>query len=82
MTVIEDYRYVEGINIAHSGKTSAMLYRYGEAHNHKRKIEETWKIEEIDFNICGLSMESFLPPADLKRDNNVHEGGSQGSGES
>lgn len=82
VTVIEDYRYVEGINIAHGGKTSAMLYRYGEAHNHKRKIEETWKIEEIDFNICGLSMESFLPPADLKRDNNVHESGSQGSGES
>ncbi|KAL6318049.1 hypothetical protein AAG906_031116 [Vitis piasezkii] len=65
-SVIEDYRYVDGINIAHGGKTTATLYRYGEASNHKRRIEETWGIEEIDFNICGLTMESFLPPADLK----------------
>ncbi|XP_062099047.1 uncharacterized protein LOC133804963 [Humulus lupulus] len=65
---IEDYRYEDGINIAHSGKTSAMLYRYGEAHNHKRRIEETWKIEEIGFNICGLSMDCFLPPSELKRE--------------
>ncbi|KAF4347279.1 uncharacterized protein LOC115700631 [Cannabis sativa] len=68
---IEDYRYEDGINIAHSGNTSAMLYRYGEAHNHKRRIEETWKIEEIGFNISGLSMDCFLPPSELKRDNNV-----------
>lgn len=73
VSTIEDYRYVDGINIAHSGKTSAMLYRYGEAHNHKRRIEETWKIEEIDFNICGLSMDCFLPPAELKRDNSAGE---------
>ena len=52
-----------------------MLYRYGESHNHKRKIEETWKIEEVDFNICGLSMDCFLPPSDLiKRDNNNNIG--------
>ncbi|GLT58049.1 hypothetical protein SLA2020_309740 [Shorea laevis] len=71
-SVIGDYRYVEGINIAHGGKTTATLYRYGQAYNHKRKIEETWRIEEVDFNICGLSMEQFLPPADLKRE---QEGG-------
>jgi hypothetical protein len=29
-------------------------------------------IEEVDFNICGLSMDCFLPPADLKRE---QEGG-------
>lgn len=72
-TVIGDYRYVDGINIAHGGKTSALLYRYGHAFNQKRRIEETWKIEEVDFNICGLSMECFLPPADLKRE----DGGDQ-----
>ncbi|KAI9400538.1 hypothetical protein POPTR_002G262400v4 [Populus trichocarpa] len=71
-SVIGDYRYIEGINIAHSGKTIATLYRYGASHNHKRKIEETWMIEEVDFNICGLSMDCFLPPADLKRE---QEGG-------
>ncbi|TXG52252.1 hypothetical protein EZV62_021421 [Acer yangbiense] len=72
-TMIDDYRYVDSINIAHTGKTVTTLFRYGAAHNHKRKIEETWKIEEVDFNICGLSIEMFLPPADLKRDQEAGE---------
>lgn len=74
-STIEDYRNVDGINIAHGGKTSVTMFRYGAAQNHKRKIEETWRIEEVDFNICGLSMDCFLPPADLKRE---QEGGDQG----
>ena len=69
-TAIGDYRSVDGINIAHGGKTSALLYRYGHAYNQKRRIEETWEIDEVDFNICGLSMECFLPPSDLKREDN------------
>ena len=72
-TMIDDYRYVDSINMAHTGKTVTTLFRYGAAHNHKRKIEETWKIEEVDFNICGLSIEMFLPPADLKRDQEAGE---------
>ncbi|KAM7272637.1 hypothetical protein ACFE04_027300 [Oxalis oulophora] len=70
-STIEDYRYIDGINIAHSGKTLTTLYRYETARNHKRKIEETWRIEEVDFNINGLSTECFLPPADLKRDHDA-----------
>lgn len=73
-SMIEDYRHVDGISIAHSGKTVATLYRYGTSHNHKRMIEETWKIEEVDFNILGLSMDCFLPPSDLERD---HDGAEQ-----
>ncbi|GMH04154.1 hypothetical protein Nepgr_005993 [Nepenthes gracilis] len=64
-TMIEDYRYVDGINIAHCGSTNATLYRYGGAYNHKGRIEETWRIEEVDFNICGLSTDCFLPPSEL-----------------
>lgn len=67
-TAIGDYRYVDGINIAHSGKTCVTLFRHGGTVNHKRRIEETWTIEEVDFNICGLSTDCFLPPADLKRE--------------
>ncbi|KAG6608528.1 hypothetical protein SDJN03_01870, partial [Cucurbita argyrosperma subsp. sororia] len=67
-STIEDYQYVDNINIAHSGRTTARLHRYGETLNHRRKIEENWRIEEVDFNICGLSMDSFLPPAEMKRD--------------
>ncbi|XP_077224526.1 uncharacterized protein LOC143857885 isoform X2 [Tasmannia lanceolata] len=71
-SVIEDYRYIDGINIAHSGRTLITLFRYGEGSaNHKRRLEETWTIEEVDFNLWGLSMDCFLPPADLKKE---HEG--------
>ncbi|PIA55671.1 hypothetical protein AQUCO_00700172v1 [Aquilegia coerulea] len=68
-SVIDDYRYVDAINVAHSGTTTVTLFRYGAGSaNHKRRMEETWKIEEVDFNVWGLSMDSFLPPADLKRE--------------
>ncbi|XP_057975404.1 uncharacterized protein LOC131162826 [Malania oleifera] len=67
-TAVGDYRYVDSINIAHGGKTVATLLRYGGAVSTKKRIEETWKIEDVDFNICGLSMDCFLPPADLKRE--------------
>ncbi|KAI3922389.1 hypothetical protein MKX01_006078 [Papaver californicum] len=66
-SLIEDYRYIDGINIAHGGRTIVTLIRYGVgAASHKRKMEETWIIDEVDFNIWGLSMDCFLPPSDLK----------------
>ncbi|XP_040370624.1 uncharacterized protein LOC112183726 isoform X1 [Rosa chinensis] len=65
-SVIHDYKYVDGLNIAHSGRTRVKVFRYGEqSANHKREMEETWKIHEVDFNIWGLTMECFLPPADI-----------------
>ncbi|KAJ8431599.1 hypothetical protein Cgig2_025641 [Carnegiea gigantea] len=64
-SVIQDYRYVDGINIAHSGKTSVRVFRYGEqSANHQREIEETWKIDEVGFNIWGLDQNYFMPPKD------------------
>lgn len=50
------------------------LVRFGEsseAHSRTR-MEEVWDIEEVDFNIKGLSMDCFLPPGDLKTE---EEGG-------
>ncbi|KAK7283350.1 hypothetical protein RIF29_12802 [Crotalaria pallida] len=74
-SIIEDYKHIDGgINIAHSGKTIATLYRYGAAHNHKRMIEEYWNIEEVGFNIFGLSMDCFLPPSDLEKE---HQDGAE-----
>lgn len=70
---LDDYRYVDGINIAHTGKTTGSLFRYGQAHNHRGKIEETWRIEDVDFNICGLTMDYFLPPAEVRKEQGVHE---------
>ncbi|KAM1261838.1 hypothetical protein ACFX13_027753 [Malus domestica] len=67
-SVIHDYKYVDGVNIAHSGRTRVKVFRYGEqSANHKREMEETWQIDEVDFNIWGLTIESFLPPAETKQ---------------
>ncbi|KQK06958.1 uncharacterized protein LOC100824900 [Brachypodium distachyon] len=70
---IGDYRAVDGINIAHAGRTVVSLSRFtGDAEAAGRKMrpctttmEETWSIEEVDFNVAGLSRECFLPPRDL-----------------
>ncbi|XWS24345.1 hypothetical protein CRYUN_Cryun28dG0093400 [Craigia yunnanensis] len=60
---MDDYRKIDCINIAHAGKTYARLDKYGDNDNGRWQIEEKWKIEEVDFNIHGLSMENFLPPS-------------------
>ncbi|GMH04237.1 hypothetical protein Nepgr_006076 [Nepenthes gracilis] len=67
---IQDYRTIDGVNIAHAGRTSVSLFRYGESsENHSRtRMEEAWSIEEVDFNIKGLCTDCFLPPADLKKE--------------
>lgn len=31
----------------------------------KTRMEEAWTIEEVAFNIPGLSVDCFIPPADL-----------------
>lgn len=65
---MDDYRPVEGIMIAHSGHSVVTLFRFGEmAMSHtKTRMEEAWSIEEVAFNVPGLSMDCFIPPADLK----------------
>ncbi|GMN37823.1 hypothetical protein TIFTF001_007123 [Ficus carica] len=65
---LEDYRPVEGIMIAHSGHSVVNLFRFGEmAMSHsKTKMEEAWTIEEVAFNVPGLSLDCFIPPADLR----------------
>ncbi|XP_076914063.1 uncharacterized protein LOC143572925 [Bidens hawaiensis] len=65
-TLIQDYRTIDGINIAHGGETTVLLFRFGDNEKHSRtKMEELWTIEELDFNIKGLSMDCFLPPSDI-----------------
>ncbi|CAL9764070.1 unnamed protein product [Musa acuminata subsp. burmannicoides] len=66
---LDDYRLVDGIMIAHSGRSTATLFRFGEkAMNHtKRRMEEAWTIDEVAFNVPGLSMDCFIPPADMRR---------------
>lgn len=65
---LDDYRPVEGIMIAHAGRSVVTLFRFGEmAMSHtKTRMEEVWTIEEVAFNVPGLSMDCFIPPADIR----------------
>lgn len=65
---MDDYRPVDGIMIAHSGRSVVTLFRFGEvAMSHtKTRMEEAWTIEEVAFNVPGLSNDCFIPPADLR----------------
>ncbi|CAL0323809.1 unnamed protein product [Lupinus luteus] len=65
---LDDYRPVEGIMIAHSGQSVVTLFRFGEtAMTHtKTRMEEAWTIEEVAFNVPGLSMDCFIPPSELR----------------
>ncbi|KAE8708419.1 hypothetical protein F3Y22_tig00110342pilonHSYRG00108 [Hibiscus syriacus] len=65
---LHDYRPVEGIMIAHSGRSIITLFRFGEAamSHTKTRMEEAWTIEEVAFNIPGLSIDCFIPPGDLR----------------
>lgn len=66
-TTIEDYRCVDGVMIAHAGRSVVTLFRFGEVpmSHTKTTMEESWTIEDVVFNVPGLSMDSFIPPADL-----------------
>ncbi|XWS33744.1 hypothetical protein CRYUN_Cryun22dG0109700 [Craigia yunnanensis] len=67
-SVMDDYKYIDGVNIAHCGKTSVTVFRYVEqSANHKRQIKEKWQIEDVEFNVWGLSKVHFLPPSDLPK---------------
>ncbi|KAJ4978323.1 hypothetical protein NE237_009103 [Protea cynaroides] len=70
VSLIHDYRCIDGINIAHAGRTTASLFRFGESsETHSRtRMEEVWSIEEFDFNVWGFSRDFFLAPSDLKKE--------------
>ncbi|KAG6744900.1 hypothetical protein POTOM_051541 [Populus tomentosa] len=70
-TKIEDYRAVEGVMIAHGGQSSVMITRFGD--NLKEglsitRMEETWTIDDLAFDVPGLSMDCFIPPKEVQKD--------------
>ncbi|XP_030538011.1 uncharacterized protein LOC115746404 [Rhodamnia argentea] len=67
-SILDDYRPVEGIMIAHSGRSVATLVRFGETvrSQTRTRMEEAWTIEEVAFNVPGLSVDCFIPPAELR----------------
>jgi hypothetical protein len=67
-SALEDYRAVEGVMVAHAGRSAVTLFRFGEAamSHTKTRMEEAWSIEEVAFNVPGLSVDCFIPPADIR----------------
>ncbi|KAI6691685.1 hypothetical protein NL676_028513 [Syzygium grande] len=64
---IGDYREVDGLMIAHEGKSIATLFRFGETSMQysRTRMEEAWTIHDVDFNVPGLSLDHFIPPSDI-----------------
>lgn len=64
---IGDYSDVDGVLIAHQGRSIATVFRFGELSiQHSRtRMEEMWRIDDVVFNVPGLSMDYFIPPADI-----------------
>ncbi|KAA8518328.1 hypothetical protein F0562_015789 [Nyssa sinensis] len=68
-TKIEDYRTVEGVMIAHTGQSRTIITRFGgnlKAGLAIRRMEETWMIDDLAFNVRGLSTECFIPPEEVQ----------------
>ena len=70
VSLIQNYRTVDGFNITHVGMTSVVLFQFSEnsvAHS-RIVMEGVWAIDEVDFNIKGLSMDCIFPLGDLKKE--------------
>lgn len=70
---LDNYRPVEGIMIAHAGRSVVTLFKFGDiamCHT-KTRMQEAWKIDEVVFNVPGLSVDCFIPPTDLKSNSPV-----------
>ncbi|CAK9177183.1 unnamed protein product, partial [Ilex paraguariensis] len=70
-TKIEDYRTVDGVMIAHSGQSSAIITQFGDnlrAGPVITRLEETWMIDDLALNVAGLSIDCFIPPGEVQKD--------------
>lgn len=64
-STIGDYRDVDGVMIGHQGRAIATVFRFEQdSMQHSRtKMEEIWRIDDVVFDVPGLSMDYFIPPA-------------------
>ncbi|CAL1409351.1 unnamed protein product [Linum trigynum] len=64
---IGDYREVEGVMIAHEGRSVATVFRFEEqsVQHSRTRMEELWRIDDVVFNVPGLSRDHFIPPSDI-----------------
>lgn len=65
---LKDYRNIDGVTLSHAGHSIVTLLRLGNdamTRHTRTRIEQTWSIEEVAFNVHGLSQEFFIPPAEI-----------------
>ncbi|KAL9677993.1 hypothetical protein QQ045_015831 [Rhodiola kirilowii] len=64
---ISDYRDVDGILVAHQGRTIATVFKFGDEtiEYSRTRLEEEWTINDVAFDVPGLSLDYFIPPADI-----------------
>ncbi|CAL9115792.1 unnamed protein product [Musa textilis] len=70
VSCMEDYRRVDGLMIAHSGRSVASLLRFGlgvREHRVSTHMEERWTIDDVLFNVPGLAADCFIPPEEVRR---------------
>lgn len=71
-TTIDDYRAVDGsVMIAHMGRSTVVISRFGEDLRMAptvTRMEETWSIDDFAFDVAGLSIDSFIPPKDVRKE--------------
>ncbi|KAH7404658.1 hypothetical protein KP509_15G036600 [Ceratopteris richardii] len=67
-STFSDYKAVDGITLPYTGQSTIVLSKSGdmEASHVFTRIEEAWSINDIVFNVPGLSSEYFIPPADVR----------------
>ncbi|XP_010423317.1 PREDICTED: uncharacterized protein LOC104708441 [Camelina sativa] len=81
---MEDYRAIEGseVVIAHSGRTDVLISRFGETLKggiSVTRMEERWTIDDVAFDVPGLSVDCFIPPKEMKMDFHHHQQQQDGS---
>ncbi|CAN0927501.1 hypothetical protein LINGRAHAP2_LOCUS35943 [Linum grandiflorum] len=72
-TQVGDYRPVEeqdGVMIAHGGRSTAVINRFGDSlkaglSSVMTRMEEEWSIDDVAFDVAGLSCDCFIAPVDV-----------------
>lgn len=70
-SAVSDYRAVDGgVAVAHAGTSTAHLARFGvdvRAARVVTRMEESWTIDDVAFNVPGLGPDAFIPPEEVRR---------------
>ncbi|KAM0834366.1 hypothetical protein ACQ4PT_063631 [Festuca glaucescens] len=72
-STLGDYRAADGaggVHVAHAGRSTAYLARFGVGVRAARvvtRMEETWTIDDVAFDVPGLGPDAFIPPEEVRR---------------